>query len=770
MPYLTPNARRRALRSPTAPLIAILIAHIALSAQFALTLPALESYDEPGHYAYARYIARNGSLPERGVRLSEADESHQPPLYYALVAPFIAPIDTSDDVQATPVWAAYFSIRPDAELNDFSRGGTALAIRAARIGTAVLSSFAVVMTYLTLRTLLPGRPRVWLVAAATHAFWPMFTFMSGVISNDNGVAWSGALALYAAARLIAHRHHPNFGDYVLAALAASASTLMKDSGFVQIAFLVVLCSALGLAHLARRRGQALTYLVGFMLITVALVAVGAIGSDGRSIRQFQTVASAAIHIGSQVPIWQVQFEAGDAPDLESPSVVHVGLGLLELLRRDFEEFFGVFNRNSLRLPPSWYWPGEALALVCIAVALRQSIASRRPGERTALWLMGIFVLITLAAPAWRSLAGDAPWLFHGRFALPCVGAVAGIIAIGLDNTAGRAGQVLSALALSGLAWVSLAAPSVAVGSIFARPVLFADTVARFVRPQPGFSIVFGDGQHDYIEMLGYILPSPRAQKGGVMEVFAYWRALRPIPDRYALRIEGFTREGISLRNPVEAEPAWGGFPTTLWRPGEVYGEGHYLFIWDRDDVDAPFIGQFKPIWINLRTGEPLQARCADGRPCDGKFGDLPIGLSLEEAARWRALPVCCQFDRGVGLALDAPRDVWAGEAFTTTLVWHARARLSADYTVFFQLIGPDGRIVAQHDSPPRDGRYPTRAWGPGEVTPESRSLFVPDDLPPGQYTLAVGLYDPIGGARLTTRASGSVETRDHAFLFKINIR
>lgn len=762
---------RAVLRSPLAPLIGLIVAHIALSAQFALTLPALESYDEPGHYSYARYIARNAALPARGARLSEADESHQPPLYYTLVAPFIAPIDTSDDAQATPVWAAYFSIRPDAALNDFWQGGTALAIRMARIGTTALSGFAIVMTYLTMRLLLPGRPRAWLVAAGVHAFWPMFTFMSGVVSNDNGVAWSGALALYAAARLVVHRRAPVVGDYMLAALAAATATLMKDSGFVQVAFLALVCAVIALGHLAKRHAQPMVYLGGFALVTIALIAMGAAWSDGRSIRQFQTAASAALDLGAQVSRWSDASETANAPIFNASLDAQSLLTPLDYLRRDFEEFFGVFNRNSLRLPAAWYLPGEILALVCVALAIWRSIASRRTGERAALWLMGAFVLITLAAPAWRSVAANAPWLFHGRFVLGCIGAVAGIVVISLDGLPRVARSALGAVTLGGLAWVSLAAPALAVAPIFARPVLFADTVAQFGRPQKGFSITFGDARNDYIEMMGYVLPSPRAYKGGVMEIFAYWRALRPIPDRYALRIEGFTREGVSLRNPIESEPAWGSFPTTLWRPGEVYAEGHYLFIWDRDDVDAPFVGQFKVAWINARTGEALLARCADGRPCDPKVSELPVSLGPDEAARWRALPTCCRFDRGITLAVDAPRDARAGEAFTSTLIWHARAPLAEEYTVFFQLLGSDGRVVVQHDSPPRDGRYPTRMWGPNDVTPEVRHLRVPADAPPGEYTLAVGLYDPTTSARLTAHADKSgAESRDNAFLFRVNIR
>ncbi len=76
-------------------------------------------------------------------------------------------------------------------------------------------------------------------------------------------------------------------------------------------------------------------------------------------------------------------------------------------------------------------------------------------------------------------------------------------------------------------------------------IRFVGRAEAFAPPQRDFSIIFGDGQEDYVEMVGYLLPSPYAHKGGVMEVFAFWRALQPIPERYMLRLEGFSREGLS---------------------------------------------------------------------------------------------------------------------------------------------------------------------------------------------------------------------------------
>ena len=768
---------RRLVCSPATALSCIVIAHVLLSALFALTLPALESYDEPGHYAYTRYIARNARLPARDERLSEADESHQPPLYYALIAPFIAWIDTSDDVQATPIWATYFSVRPDAALNDFWRGGTALAIRAARIGTALLSSLSVVLTYLSMRLLSPGRPWVWLVAAGIHAFWPMFVFMSGVISNDNGVTWTGALTLYAAARLVAHRRTPLLRDYLFAAAAAALATLMKDSGIVQTALLLLLSTLLAATHALKVPLRALLYWGGCVALAVALIAAGAAWSNGRSARQLQIAWRAAVNLATTVA---AQFTAifADRPSVSNMAETtlltpqpHSPSEFALQLRQEFEEFFGVFNRNSLRLPAEWYRIAEALAIIHIALIAWRLLTTQRNDERLALLLLGSFILFVIAAPAWRSISSGATWLFHGRFILPCVSAMAGIVAVTLAGSPLPLRRLLGGLTLSGLAWISLAAPPLVVAPIFQRPVLFVGRAEAFVPPQQDFSIIFGDGQEDYVEMVGYLLPSPYAHKGGVMEVFAFWRALQPIPERYMLRLEGFSREGLSLRNAIQFEPAQGGFPTTQWRVGEIYGEGHYLFIWDREAFESPFIGQFKFTWINARTGETLIPRCAGEQPCDGKFGALPIRISQREAEQWRSVRPCCHFGLGVSLAVSIPQQLRAGETLTATLLWRSRQPLNKAYTVFFQLLDLSDQIVAQHDSPPREGQYPTTFWSAGDIVPETRRLSLPADLPSGEYRLAIGMYDAATGERLTTTtASSSVTIQDNSFRFNLDVQ
>src|SRR5437867_8332708 len=78
-----------------------------LSAYWAVTLPPFEAHDETGHFAYARAIAAEGALPDPARKLTEwFDESHQPPLYYALAALVARPFAPADPY--TPMMNPFF--------------------------------------------------------------------------------------------------------------------------------------------------------------------------------------------------------------------------------------------------------------------------------------------------------------------------------------------------------------------------------------------------------------------------------------------------------------------------------------------------------------------------------------------------------------------------------------------------------------------------------------------------------------------------------------
>ena len=88
-----------------------------------------------------------------------------------------------------------------------------------------------------------------------------------------------------------------------------------------------------------------------------------------------------------------------------------------------------------------------------------------------------------------------------------------------------------------------------------------------------------------------------------------------------------------------------------------------------------------------------------------------------------------------------------GEALALTLMWHANGRQNRDWTVFIHLLGADKRIAAAANAQPRGGAFPMTQWVAGDWVEDAHALRLPPDLPPGAYTLRVGLFDPTARLR-----------------------
>jgi len=82
----------------------------------------------------------------------------------------------------------------------------------------------------------------------------------------------------------------------------------------------------------------------------------------------------------------------------------------------------------------------------------------------------------------------------------------------------------------------------------------------------------------------------------------------------------------------------------------------------------------------------------------------------------------------------------AGEWLEVRLYWQGLAPMREDYTVFVHLTDAAGRVVAQRDSYPLRGNYPTSDWPVGVILADRVEIPIPPDLLPGEYTLKTGMY------------------------------
>jgi hypothetical protein len=94
-------------------------------------------------------------------------------------------------------------------------------------------------------------------------------------------------------------------------------------------------------------------------------------------------------------------------------------------------------------------------------------------------------------------------------------------------------------------------------------------------------------------------------------------------------------------------------------------------------------------------------------------------------------------------------------ALSVMLAWQAASAPPLDYTAFVHLLGPDGALAAQLDRPPAG--FPTSDWRPGEIVVDHFHIELPAGLPPGEYRLQTGFYEPATITRLGDPADlGSV--------------
>ena len=92
------------------------------------------------------------------------------------------------------------------------------------------------------------------------------------------------------------------------------------------------------------------------------------------------------------------------------------------------------------------------------------------------------------------------------------------------------------------------------------------------------------------------------------------------------------------------------------------------------------------------------------------------------------------------------------DGWRVSLLWESQTPLPADYTVFVHAYAATGELLATGDGPPQGGHFPTSLWQPGDRILDVHGLPIPAGSVPAR--IAVGLYHPITGERLTATFDG----------------
>ncbi len=109
-------------------------------------------------------------------------------------------------------------------------------------------------------------------------------------------------------------------------------------------------------------------------------------------------------------------------------------------------------------------------------------------------------------------------------------------------------------------------------------------------------------------------------------------------------------------------------------------------------------------------------------------------------------------------------------ALSLKMTWDLKAPEVTDGVLFLHLYDQDGtlREDAQLDRRPGGGTLPLANWLPG-LWSEQYTLTIPDNVPPGRYRVAIGMYDPRSMVRLGVQGTGA-DADQRLFLGEIDLK
>lgn len=730
-----------------------LTAHLALGVLYSLAIPMWEAYDEWGHYAYVRFVAEHLRLPRpEDVNFVEHDERGQPPLYYFIAGILTAWVEAPAEYH--PVRNPMFSddrstglniaVHPDSE--NFPYRGVALALRSARLVSVLISTVGVWATYRLVLAWLPGERRVALLAATAHAFWPLYLFHGSVVTNDIMASVSGSLFAAALFVWLFQASTWKSGLALLAALVVLA--LSKFSVYGLVLFGV---SALALSGLAKLYAQPQDRRRSIWPAIGALSALGlvvsyalfsprpSVGPLGEGTLLGQRLASYLAAYAN--PAMYAQFDWAH---------------LHQYLARGLRTFWALFAWGALEPPP---WTYLAIGLVFLASAVGVLVQSWRSGRfRKGAALLGVLFLASVSAPLIRALAQKDPDLFFGRFYLSAMSPVVTFLAAGYSYLWPERLRTQAMIGLGlGLAALAASLPFTVILPAYARPDLLPPQAeAQITHP---LDTRYGGA----IRLAGYEVVTPAVHPGDTVEVGLYWQSIRPVEDNYILAIK-LVDSNFAVLQEKYLFPGRGNFATSLWKPGDFFEETYALQL--PASLDTPFRGQFLVGFLDENWQPALAPADAGGQPVGSWFGEFKV---IDPSAAFQPMTVTSyRLGDQAALAGYTLHPVESSE-LKFDLYWVSLASLSADYTVSVALLGPEGEILAQADSQPRSGAYPTHMWEAGEKVLDPQALPLPAGIRCGAKTLYLGLYDPGAQFRLPVSEGNGVEIPDRAIKIPVTL-
>lgn len=697
-------------------IILILTLYLLIGTAFALIFPLGEAPDEPGHFAYMRFLSLNKKLPV--LKPEEPAAAHHPPAYYTLIGALVSTfIEGNLHLYRNPLfdwgWKTPHFIRGPE--HSFPWQGDHLAWYIARFVSLLLGLGTLLTIYIIGRHVF-GSEMAAVACVAYAALNPQFIYLNSYVNNDLFATLAGTLLILAALIFYAS---PTFKNAVFSAITISLAALAKPTALALLPGLI-------LALVLRWRHFRWKILAILGLIPVLL-------SGWWFLRNLKLYGDLIALSALRVALYPNYYAA--------PLSISELIRLLPLMfTQTFKSTWGYFGWLTLPLPDRLF---SIILISHIAAALGLLAKSRNLVKEPRAWILGLSGLgLLFSFLQYNRIANSSGW--QGRFLFPAISVMAIAFVDGWRYWFRGKDQIL-ALLLTG-AGVSLSLYAL-VGLILPvyQPPQFLSSEANIPNRM---DVAFEGGLH----LIGYELPIKKVKPGSPLKLALYWKIEDSTAPAYRVKITAYTFTGECVIPTVESF-LMKRYPTPLWKQGMIVKDELHLKVERNiEQVVAPitvFVFQgldLKPVqrldkpdnkielaWVAV--GPKSGPRVNPEKQQEVSFGDGLIRLT--------------------GYAIQS-EPIGASERITVTLYWRAEKPVEYDYQVFVHLLNERGELIAQHDGPPRLGLYPTSAWSPGEMVVDEHPITVPQNCT-GKARLLTGLYSLETLERLTVKDWKGVE-------------
>lgn len=728
----------------------ILCLYLALAVGYVAVVPLFEAPDEHHHYFTAQWIAIHKTLPSVPQPIGEngrpfvpqrpadwlGQEAAQPPLYYVLASFVVRPFVHTAAQEA--ISQAQVQHNPLARLGDgaarvningFVRAvspdegiaGWVMAAYLLRFVSVLMGLGTLWLVYQSGRVLWPHQPSAAWWATLFVALLPQFAFQFSIISNDALITLLSTAVLYRLLWLVLGEVGET-RPWLITGLLIGLAAITKTQGLLLLAFALFFVGAMWLwENRANPFNKQLLGRMGLLLFPALVTAVPllirnyTLYGDPTAANQFILIAGG----DRGLTLWQ--------------SLAEWRAILFSLVGT-----FGWFNL----VPPPWvYWLWFGTATIGAVAGLSYFASARGQNstlstqhsalspQHSALLLLFIWLGLVIAALITFNMQTPAA---QGRLLFPALLPITLLVGWGWASMGDTFKRNIDlhwrwslTLLLFGTGVYCLLG---VVQPVYTLPRIIA--AEAIPEAATRYETALGQG----MTLVAAEIDSPeRTHPGEFVDVTLYWRLDAPLgrEERPELVIELFGRKN-QLLGKVQSWHGRGLFPADFWPVGAIVVENTAVQIENPIGID-----EARDIFPTLAR---VNVKLADGEVAQdvGSTAVEPYSyVDLEEGAQ-------AQVGESIEIftAILHSRTAVAGDTIELSVRWQVRGDIDQNYTTFVQ-VGEQGvPPLAQGDSVPRQGNFPTSYWREGQKLRDEYTIALPSDLPAGTYPVYIGLYTP----------------------------